>query len=62
MFEVNDVKLWTSKYSQTDWTQNCVGVGSVCDCHRVVGDSVTRDFVLGFTNTEFVGLLATLKG
>lgn len=61
MFKVNEVELETSTYSQTDWTQQCVGVGSTCDCHRVVADSVTRRFVLGFTNTEFVGLLGALK-
>lgn len=60
-FEVEGMTLTTSSYtkqSQTDW---CVGVGSTCDCHQMIGDSKTRQLALSFNNTEFLALLASAK-
>lgn len=59
-FRVEGITLKTSSYSDTDWTQQCVGVGSDCTCHMGVADSVAQDRVLSFPNGEFAAFLAGL--
>lgn len=60
-FEIDGLVLTTSsltKQKETDW---CVGVGSACSCHRVMGDSKTRDLGLSFSNSEFLAMLAAAR-
>lgn len=46
-----------SQYSETDWTKQCVGVGSLCNCHQDIADSVTESIVGGFSNAEFTAFM-----
>lgn len=60
-FEVQGLTLTTSSWTQQKETDWCVGVGTTCACHQVIGDSKTRKVALTLSNDEFVGLLAALK-
>lgn len=61
MFNVGSLKCRTSTYSDTDWTRQCVGVGSDCDCHQQLADSVTKQFTLKVDNAGFASFLASVK-
>lgn len=61
-FHLNGTNYNTSTYSDTDWTRQCVGVGSECLCHTAIADSVTQDLSLSFRNDEFTAFMAaTIK-
>lgn len=60
-FDVQGLTLTTSSWTQQKETDWCVGVGSSCDCHQVIGDSKTRKVGLTMSNSEFVSLLAAVK-
>ena len=60
-FHAEGVRFRTSTWSDTDWTKNCVGVGTVCTCHTSVADSVTRQVLTAFPNAEFAAFLASVQ-
>lgn len=60
-FQVDGLTLTTSSYTKQKETDWCVGVGSACSCHRVVGDSKTREVGLSFSNSEFLALLTAAR-
>ena len=60
-FDVQGLTLTTSSWTQQKETDWCVGVGTSCDCHQVIGDSKTRTFGLRVSNGEFLAALASAK-
>jgi len=60
-FHAEGVQYRTSTWSDTDWTKNCVGVGTACTCHTSVADSVTRSVLELFPNAEFTAFLGGVR-
>lgn len=62
-FTANGTTYLKSRWSETDWTRQCVGVAS-CPCgsaYMQMADSVTQDELTGFPRREFLGFMAATK-
>lgn len=60
-FEAQGLTFTKSSWSDTDWTKQCVGVGSECLCHAAMADSVTEDIIGGFPHSEMIALFKTVR-
>lgn len=60
-FEAQGRNFKKSRWSDTDWSRQCVGVGSECLCHVSMADSVTEGIIDGIPNHEMLALLTTVR-
>lgn len=60
-FEAKGLTFTKSSWSDTDWTRQCVGLGSKCQCHVSMADSVTEDIIGGFPRSEMAALLLAVR-